>query len=121
VAALVDTNVLVYRFDKRFPGKQRIARDLLRDRLAHGDVRIPHPALVEFVAAVTRTSKDVEPLLSELDSQSIPLTKAVPRLGRSLRPPPKHFGVIIRDALPSVRWRRRYEVQSRWHPYNGSL
>ena len=22
---------------------------------------------------------------------------------------------------PSVRWRRRYEVQSRWHPHNDSL
>jgi hypothetical protein len=29
VAALVDTNVLVYRFDPRDLAKQRIARDLL--------------------------------------------------------------------------------------------
>lgn len=68
MAALVDTNVLVYRFDKRYPEKQRIARDLLRDRLARGDVRLPHQALVEFVAAVTRTTKDGEPLLSEADA-----------------------------------------------------
>lgn len=29
--------------------------------------------------------------------------------------------VIIRDALPSVGWRRRYEVQSRRHPHDYSL
>jgi predicted nucleic acid-binding protein len=30
VAYLVDTNVLVYRFDARFPETQAAARDLLR-------------------------------------------------------------------------------------------
>jgi hypothetical protein len=30
VAALIDTNILVYRFDPRFPDKQRIASELLR-------------------------------------------------------------------------------------------
>jgi len=30
VAALIDTNVLVYRFDSRFPDKQKIATDILR-------------------------------------------------------------------------------------------
>ncbi|HYH47393.1 MAG TPA: hypothetical protein VEG34_17060 [Thermoanaerobaculia bacterium] len=29
MAALVDTNILVYRHDPRFPKKQRIATDLL--------------------------------------------------------------------------------------------
>jgi predicted nucleic acid-binding protein len=54
VAALVDTNVLVYRFDPRFPHKQAIATELLRRGLAEDRVRLPHQALVEFVAAVTR-------------------------------------------------------------------
>ena len=45
VAALVDTNVLVYRFDPRFPRKQTIATDLLRRGLAEGTVRIPHQAV----------------------------------------------------------------------------
>ena len=34
MAALVDTKVLVYRFDPRFPDKQRIATDVLRRGIA---------------------------------------------------------------------------------------
>jgi predicted nucleic acid-binding protein len=54
VAWLVDTNVLVYRHDPRFPKKQKRARELLRDGLSSGDARLPHQAIVEFVAATTR-------------------------------------------------------------------
>jgi len=54
VAALVDTNVLVYRFDNRFPGKQNIATGILRKGILDDSVRLPHQAIVEFVAAVTR-------------------------------------------------------------------
>jgi predicted nucleic acid-binding protein len=54
VAALVDTNVLVYRFDSRFPEKRRIATDLLRRGIVEDSVRVPHQAILEFVAAVTR-------------------------------------------------------------------
>jgi predicted nucleic acid-binding protein len=54
VAALVDTNVLVYRFDNRFPQKQRIATNLLRRGIEDDSIRIPHQAIIEFVAAVTR-------------------------------------------------------------------
>lgn len=54
MSALVDTNVLVYRFDPRNPVKQRIARELLRDGIARGTLRVPHQGLVEFVQAVTR-------------------------------------------------------------------
>jgi len=54
VAALVDTNILVYRFDDRFPKKQTIAVELLRRGIAEDSVRIPHQAIVEFVAAATR-------------------------------------------------------------------
>jgi predicted nucleic acid-binding protein len=54
VAALVDTNILVYRFDGRFPEKQRIATDLLRRGILEDAVRVPHQAILEFVAAVTR-------------------------------------------------------------------
>lgn len=35
MAALVDTNILVYRHDPRFPDKQRIATQLLRDAAAY--------------------------------------------------------------------------------------
>ena len=62
MAALVDTNVLVYRFDPRFPEKQARATDLLRQGIAAGTLRLPHQAIVEFVAAVTRPL-DGTPLL----------------------------------------------------------
>jgi len=54
VAALVDTNVLVYRFDGRFADKQRIATEILRRGIQEDSVRLPHQAIVEFIAAVTR-------------------------------------------------------------------
>ena len=64
MAALVDTNVLVYRFDPRFPEKQQIATDLLRQGIAEDSIRVPHQAIVEFVAATTRTLKGQSPLLT---------------------------------------------------------
>jgi len=54
VAALVDTNILVYRYDDRFPDKQEIATDVLRRGIADDSVRLPYQAIMEFVAAVTR-------------------------------------------------------------------
>ncbi len=51
---LIDTNVLVYRYDSRFPNKQRIATDILRNGIVSGHARIAHQSIVEFVAAVTR-------------------------------------------------------------------
>jgi len=54
VAALVDTNILVYRFDHRFADKQKIATEILRRGILEDSVRLPHPAIVEFIAAVTR-------------------------------------------------------------------
>jgi predicted nucleic acid-binding protein len=59
VARLVDTNVLVYRFDPRHPVKQRIATEVLRAGLIGGDLVLPHQAVVEFVAAVTRPRPDL--------------------------------------------------------------
>lgn len=55
MAALIDTNILVYRFDQRFPEKQAIATRILRDGLLNDSVRIPHQAIMEFVAVVTRS------------------------------------------------------------------
>jgi predicted nucleic acid-binding protein len=55
VAVLVDTNVLVYRFDQRFPEKQKIATEILRRGIIEDSVRLPHQAIVEFIAAVTRS------------------------------------------------------------------
>lgn len=54
MAALIDTNILVYRYDARFPDKQQIATATLRRGVAAGSLRLPHQAVIEFVAAVTR-------------------------------------------------------------------
>ncbi|HTM10818.1 MAG TPA: PIN domain-containing protein [Verrucomicrobiae bacterium] len=63
MATLVDTNILVYRYDPRFPEKQRIATDVLRRGIADDSLRIPHQAIVEFVAVVTRPLISGRPLL----------------------------------------------------------
>jgi predicted nucleic acid-binding protein len=63
VPSLVDTNVLVYRFDPRFPEKQRVASALLRAGLERGDTYLCHQVLVEFVAATTRARPNGRPLL----------------------------------------------------------
>jgi predicted nucleic acid-binding protein len=64
VTALVDTNILVYRFDFRFPDKQAIATETLRRGITEDSIYVPHQAIVEFVAAVTRIDKDGGSLLS---------------------------------------------------------
>jgi predicted nucleic acid-binding protein len=63
VAALVDTNVLVYRYDPRDSRKQRIAADLLRRGIAEESIRISYQAIIEFYAAVTRPLRGIGPLL----------------------------------------------------------
>ena len=52
--ALIDTNILVYRYDDRFPDKQSIASEVLREGIATESARIPHQSIIEFVAATTR-------------------------------------------------------------------
>jgi predicted nucleic acid-binding protein len=69
VAALVDTNVLVYRFDSRFPEKQERARALLREGLASDSVRLPHQAVIEFMPAVMRQSPKHPPILAAEDAR----------------------------------------------------
>jgi predicted nucleic acid-binding protein len=70
VAALVDTNVLVYRFDSREKRKKSIATKLLRAGAADGTLRIPHQAIVEFVAASTRPRPDAPPILTPEEARS---------------------------------------------------
>jgi predicted nucleic acid-binding protein len=66
--ALADTNLLVYRVDWRYPEKQRTATELLRAGIADGSLFLPHQAIVEFVAAVTRP-RDGVPLLEPADAR----------------------------------------------------
>ena len=63
MAALIDTNVLVYRFDDRFPEKKKVSDALLREGIARGTVRVAHQAVVEFVVATTRPQRDGGPIL----------------------------------------------------------
>lgn len=53
----------MYRFDARFPEKQRRAIELLRDGIRTDRIRVPHQALVEFVAATTRPQSGGAPIL----------------------------------------------------------
>ena len=69
MAGLVDTNVLVYRYDWRFPEKQRRAAELLRSGIVDGSVFLPHQAIVEFVPAVTRSLDGTDPLLDPADAR----------------------------------------------------
>ena len=63
---LIDTNVLVYRYDPRFPEKQRTAVDMLRQGSQLRTACLPHQGIIEFVAATTRLQPTLggEPLLS---------------------------------------------------------
>ena len=69
MAALVDTNVLVYRFDGRFPAKQSRAIELLKRGILDDSVRVPHQAIVEFVAAVSRPTISGRPILPPMDAR----------------------------------------------------
>ena len=61
---LIDTSILVYRYDRRFPDKQRIATEVLRDGIASGSARIAHQSIVEFVAATTRGGPESRSMLA---------------------------------------------------------
>ena len=68
MAVLVDTNVLVYRYDPRDAQKQRIATDFLRTAIAAGSALVAHQAVLEFYAAVTRPLRGGKPLLGRADA-----------------------------------------------------
>ena len=68
MAALVDTNVLVYRFDPRFPAKQHISEEILRRGISDGGLFVPHQAVIEFFSVVTRPIKTTPSLLTREDA-----------------------------------------------------
>lgn len=69
MAALIDTNVLVYRHDPRDPEKQGRAEELLRAGIEDGSARVAHQAVAEFVAAVSRPLPELGPLLAPADAR----------------------------------------------------
>ena len=52
----LDTNVLVYAYDAKYPEKQRIARDLVRTALK-GGAFISAQVLAEFTATLLQQEK----------------------------------------------------------------
>ncbi len=70
MASLVDTNVLVYAYDPRSPWKQGEAQRLLRAGIDTEPLALPHQAVLEFVAVVSRPREDLgdRPLLSRADA-----------------------------------------------------
>ena len=68
MAALVDTNILVYRFDPRDPVKRQTAESLLREGIRTDSIRIPHQAVVDLVTACTRNLPG-GPLLQPADAR----------------------------------------------------
>jgi predicted nucleic acid-binding protein len=69
VASLVDTNILVYRWDPRDPRKQAVADELLQQHVGTDSLYIPHQALIEFMA--------VAPTIRWMDQQVLPITNAI--------------------------------------------
>lgn len=65
MAGLVDTNILVYRCDRRFPAKRARATAFLRGGLEREELRIAHQAIVEFISAVTRRRGNEESILPQ--------------------------------------------------------
>ena len=104
VAALVDTNVLVYRFDPRNSVKQARAEDLLRTGIADGSVRIAHQSVVEFMAAVSRPLPDLgRPLLEPLDARRE--TEELLRVFAVLYPDDHHVRVALQGmAAYQLSW-----------------
>ena len=67
MAALIDTNILVYRFDSRFSDKQKVATEVLKRGILEDSVRVPHQAIIEFVAATTRPIRG-HTILKQIDA-----------------------------------------------------
>jgi predicted nucleic acid-binding protein len=64
VAALVDTNILVYRCDPGSPARRNRSIELLEEGARSGDLVLSHQSLVEFVSVTTRVRSGRTPLLS---------------------------------------------------------
>jgi predicted nucleic acid-binding protein len=84
VAGLVDTNILVYRFDARFPAKQKRATALLRQGILDESLVVPQQALVEFVAVVTRPIFEGRPLLALADPHHFRTQRTYRRIPHAL-------------------------------------
>ncbi|MEZ4417177.1 MAG: PIN domain-containing protein [Gemmatimonadota bacterium] len=106
MAALVDTNVLVYRFDDRHPSKQALADSLLREGIANGSLRLAHQAVLEFVAATTRPQREgpsiLPPDVARLEAEDLlrqfEILYPDPRVGRTALQGMAAYGLALWDA-----------------------
>ncbi len=69
MASLIDTNILVYRYDTRYPERQRATTELLGIGIDEGSAYLAHQAIVEFMAVVTRPFHGTEPLLDPSEAR----------------------------------------------------
>ncbi len=95
---LVDSNVVVYRFDTAFPGKQAAAEALIRAGIASGELRLPYQALVESMAALTRPRRDGSPAILPADAAARELEE-LSLSATVLYPDERVFHTALRGAL----------------------
>jgi predicted nucleic acid-binding protein len=67
VSVLVDTNILVYRFDSPLPASKNAPRKFWKRGIVEDSVRVPHQAIVKFITAVTRPIRGYS-ILPQADS-----------------------------------------------------
>ena len=65
MAFLVDTNILIYRWDPREPRKQKIAENLLGEYVGTDLLYVPHQAIVEFMGVAPRLRWMGKPVLNQ--------------------------------------------------------
>jgi predicted nucleic acid-binding protein len=68
VTTLVDTNILIYCWDWRFPEKLAVARETIRRGLATEQICLPHQAIVEFMSVVAKPRAGRPALLALRDA-----------------------------------------------------
>lgn len=99
VDRLIDSNVLVYRFDPRDPLKQQIASEALRAGLEDGTAVLSHQALIEFVAAVSRQRRNPTdgPILDK--AQALIEAESLARQFPVLYPDAEVLGTALRGCM----------------------
>ncbi len=77
----IDTNILIYCFDRRYPAKQKKSNELIAEALSSGLGVISHQVIQEFVSvALTKFQKSFNPeqLIAYLDEVLFGLWKSYP-------------------------------------------
>jgi predicted nucleic acid-binding protein len=94
---LIDTNLLVYVYDRRDPVRQAAAQSVVRMLVKTGIGRLTAQCLSEFYSAVTRRKQDRDPILSAYDA-----ARETEKLARALATFPVTQAMVL-EALRGVR------------------